>query len=419
MPGSLRSSPTGLRRPGVLPERRGRARLPGGLAAHPGPAERRRPLLDRRDRGRVHGWAGPGQPRWAACASTARDRRRARSSCSPRASSASPPSAALSAPSLRLALVAPRLALRGAAARRRSSTSRRSAVPTVLMGMSLPFLTRGHGARTRSGRRDHRASSTASTSWARPRAPWPRPGCFVRHHGIAAPRSGPPSPPTCVAGLCALALALRAAARARGGRRRRREPRARHCPGGTDGSGAGSRSMPSSGFCALALEMLWFRMIEVSVKSTALHVRHAAGRCISFGSGVGAIAGIALAPRDRRPAARLPGLPVPAARLRLRRDRAAASGCRRTLRSTPGSTTCGAAAAPSTWAAMALGALLRLYVVLPARTVRSADRPHGPVVSRSSSARCRTTRAPAAGRSACCRPPTSPAASRAACSWGS
>ena len=51
------------RRRSLLPERGRRPRLPGRLAAHPGPAERRRDLLDRDHRGRLHGGARTRQPR--------------------------------------------------------------------------------------------------------------------------------------------------------------------------------------------------------------------------------------------------------------------------------------------------------------------------------------------------------------------
>ena len=50
----------------VLPERRRRARLPGDVAAHPRPAQRRRHLLDRGDRGRLHARARARAATWAA-----------------------------------------------------------------------------------------------------------------------------------------------------------------------------------------------------------------------------------------------------------------------------------------------------------------------------------------------------------------
>src|SRR5512143_1620611 len=50
------------RRPPVLPERRRRPRLPGRVAEAARPPQRRRPLLRRDDRGRLHGGARPRQP---------------------------------------------------------------------------------------------------------------------------------------------------------------------------------------------------------------------------------------------------------------------------------------------------------------------------------------------------------------------
>ena len=57
------SGPHGPPRNRLLPERRRRARLPGGVAAHPDPAHRHRDRVRVPDRGRLHGRARPGQPR--------------------------------------------------------------------------------------------------------------------------------------------------------------------------------------------------------------------------------------------------------------------------------------------------------------------------------------------------------------------
>ena len=148
------------------------------------------------------------------------------------------------APLLRLALRPPRLALRGAAARRPFCTSRRLLVPTVLMGMSLPFLTRAmvRRAETAGGTIAFlyginvlgAAAGALATPWV-----------FMRHYGVGAALWGAVAA-NLVAGLSALALALwRTAGEgaaeadpeggARPATRRRRRP---------DGSGAGSPSMP-------------------------------------------------------------------------------------------------------------------------------------------------------------------------------
>ena len=49
--------------PRLFPERHRRARVPGDVAAHPRPAQRRRHLLGGGDRGRLHARPGGGQPR--------------------------------------------------------------------------------------------------------------------------------------------------------------------------------------------------------------------------------------------------------------------------------------------------------------------------------------------------------------------
>ena len=129
------------RRPPVPAERRLGARLPGGLAAHPGAAQRRRPLLGRDDRGGVHGRARHRQPprraperaaraaRGAAAlrARRARDRRLRRrepASSTTTGSTRSPsrlPSPSLAGGLAHFAALLP---------------------PTLLMGMSLPLLVR-------------------------------------------------------------------------------------------------------------------------------------------------------------------------------------------------------------------------------------------------------------------------------------
>ena len=172
------------------------------------------------------------------------------------------------------------------------------AVPTVLMGMSLPFLTRAmvRRADTAGGTIAFlygvnvlgAAAGALATPWV-----------FIRHHGIGAALWAAVAA-NLVAGVSALALAAWRGARAETGR----------------GPEEGAQATPTvraegrfpswialyalSGFCALALEMLWFRLMEVSVKSTA----YTFGTLLAlylFGSGAGAIAGIALAPRVGAP----------------------------------------------------------------------------------------------------------------------
>jgi predicted membrane-bound spermidine synthase len=171
-------------------------------------------------------------------------------------------------------------------------------VPTLLMGMSLPFLTRAmvRRAETAGGTIAFlyginvlgAAAGALATPWV-----------FMRHYGVAAALWGAVAA-NLVAGLSALALALwrsgaEGAAEAPAGGAR---PATAAGEAGRFGSWIALYAL--SGFCALALELLWFRMMEVSVKSSA----YTFGTVLAlylFGSGVGAMAGIALAPRIGAP----------------------------------------------------------------------------------------------------------------------
>jgi predicted membrane-bound spermidine synthase len=173
------------------------------------------------------------------------------------------------------------------------------AVPTILMGMSLPLLTRAvvERAETAGGTIAFlyginvlgAATGALATPWV-----------FFRHYGVRAAVWAAVAA-NVIAGMSALALALR-----RGGRDRPEVepeggPRPAVAPGGAEGRfGSWIALYALSGFCALALEMLWFRMMEVSIKSTS----YTFGTLLAlylFGSGVGAIAGIFLAPRIGAP----------------------------------------------------------------------------------------------------------------------
>ncbi|HUG52034.1 MAG TPA: spermidine synthase [Vicinamibacteria bacterium] len=181
------------------------------------------------------------------------------------------------------------------------------AVPTVLMGMSLPFLARAmvHEASSAGGTIAFlyginvlgAAAGALATPWV-----------FIRHHGIRA-AVWAAVVANLVAGVSALALALW---------RRRRSANAERAAPAT-GAAAATATSPAtspatatsghsfrswialyalSGFCALSLEILWFRVMEVSVKSTA----YTFGTLLAvylLGSGVGSVAGITLARRLR------------------------------------------------------------------------------------------------------------------------
>ena len=172
------------------------------------------------------------------------------------------------------------------------------AVPTILMGMSLPFLTRAtvRAAETAGGTIAFlyginvlgAAAGALATPWV-----------FMRHYGLAAALWGAVIA-NLVAGLAALALAVWQGKRAETDDAPAQGAAAARASRAEGRFGSWIALYALSGFCALALEMLWFRVMEVSIKSSA----YTFGTLLSlylFGSGVGALAGIALAPRIGSP----------------------------------------------------------------------------------------------------------------------
>ncbi len=176
------------------------------------------------------------------------------------------------------------------------------AVPTVLMGLSLPFLARAmvRDLETASGTIAFLyAINVLGAAAGALATPW----IFIRHFGIpTAVRAAAAA--NLVAGLSALALAAR---RSRGdvpaaGVARRAE---------TAGAPTPCAEAPASfrlwlalyalsGFSALSLEMLWFRIVEIGVKATA----YTFGTLLAvylLGSALGSLAGIPLARRVTRP----------------------------------------------------------------------------------------------------------------------
>jgi predicted membrane-bound spermidine synthase len=174
------------------------------------------------------------------------------------------------------------------------------ALPTVLMGMSLPLLTRAVVRQVESAAGTvaflygvnvlGAAAGALATPWV-----------FFRHHGVRAAVMAAVAA-NLVAGSSALALALWGWSSERTEAFPERDARASAVtPGDARGAFGGWIALyATSGFCALALEMLWFRIMEVSFKSTS----YTFGTLLAlylFGSGVGAIAGITLAPRIGAP----------------------------------------------------------------------------------------------------------------------
>ncbi|HET6897569.1 MAG TPA: fused MFS/spermidine synthase [Vicinamibacteria bacterium] len=175
------------------------------------------------------------------------------------------------------------------------------ALPTILMGMSLPFLTRAmvRDAATASQTIGFLyAINVLGAAAGALATPW----VFIRHHGIRTAVMAAVAA-NVIAGLCAvgLALASRSAQRTETGTGTETET-------GTD---ARTEEEPRSfrtwlllyalsGLCALALEILWFRVLDVALKSTAFTF----GTLLTvylLGSGAGAFVGVARVRHLRRP----------------------------------------------------------------------------------------------------------------------
>lgn len=171
------------------------------------------------------------------------------------------------------------------------------AVPTLLMGTSLPFLVRAMVAEARTAGRTigvlyginllGAAAGAFLTPWVLIRLYGVRGAVFWAAAGNAA------------AGLLALALYAYF-------RRRAAAASAPAEPAPALGGGP-TQSFPLwmglyalSGFCALSLEILWFRVLEVAVKATAFTF----GTMLALyllGSAVGCLAGAPFVTRLRRP----------------------------------------------------------------------------------------------------------------------
>jgi len=172
--------------------------------------------------------------------------------------------------------------------------------PTVLMGMSLPLLARAMVADARTAGRVIGflyAVNLLGASVGSLLTPW----VLVRHFGIrgATYVAAAANLFTALAGLAATLLLRRRAAV-------REEEMTVPAPAG-DPDAPGGRPLSlwiglyaASGFCALALELIWFRLLDVAVKSKAQTL----GTLLSLyllGCAVGCLAGIWAVPRLRRP----------------------------------------------------------------------------------------------------------------------
>ena len=163
----------------------------------------------------------------------------------------------------------------------RSSRRSCSAVPTVLMGGTLPGRRARHGGprRRRSRRRGSRRSTASTRS-----APWsaasPRPSPCSRALGHARVRSGSPRAST---RSSRASRASRRGGAARSSRERRlprpatrrgrprptrRRPRRRRPAGGSS-----SRAAAAVGFAFFLMELVWYRMLAPLLGGIGVHVR--------------------------------------------------------------------------------------------------------------------------------------------------
>jgi spermidine synthase len=168
--------------------------------------------------------------------------------------------------------------------------------PTLLMGMSLPFLVRAMLREPRAAGRTIGflyGINVLGASAGAMLTPW----LLIRFWGIRDAVAAAAAA-NAAAGLIALALAWR----------RGVEPAPAHSvevpargdQPGTHPFGLWVSLYALSGFCALALEILWFRIVDVAVKATAFTFGTVLALYL-LGSGLGCLAGAGLAPRVRRP----------------------------------------------------------------------------------------------------------------------
>jgi spermidine synthase len=173
--------------------------------------------------------------------------------------------------------------------------------PTVLMGMSLPLLTRAMVSEARTAGRTIGllyALNILGAAGGAVLTPW----LLIKHLGIrgATFAAAGANVFTALAGLVAVWLLRRRAAAAA-------VDEGASVVAADAGDAAAARSFPlwvalyaASGFCALSLEIIWFRMLDVAVKSKAFTF----GTLLALyllGCGIGCLIGAALVQRLKRP----------------------------------------------------------------------------------------------------------------------
>jgi hypothetical protein len=168
--------------------------------------------------------------------------------------------------------------------------------PTVLMGMSLPFLVRAMVRRAAVAGRTIGllyAVNLLGASAGALLTPW----VLIRFWGIRGAVAAAAAA-NAIAGLTALALSR---ARTTEGE----DPAADAAqvvgePAGRHPFGLWVALYTLSGFCALALEITWFRLLDVSVKATAFTFGTVLALYL-LGVGLGCVSGAFVAPRLERP----------------------------------------------------------------------------------------------------------------------
>jgi spermidine synthase len=173
------------------------------------------------------------------------------------------------------------------------------ALPTVLMGTSLPFLVRAMVGEARTAGRTIgvlygiNLLGAAAGAWL---APW----VLIRLYGIrgAARWAAIANVAAGVLALLLFFLRARSAAPEREAEAGTSAPEAASGP--TQSFGAWMALYALSGFCALSLEILWFRLLDLAVKATAFTF----GTMLALyllGSAVGCLLGAPFVARLRRP----------------------------------------------------------------------------------------------------------------------
>ncbi len=175
-------------------------------------------------------------------------------------------------------------------------------LPTGLMGMSLPLLTRALVREAPTASRTIGflyGINVLGASLGALLAPW----LFMRHYGVRAAILAAACG-NLLAGLGALSIAALARRRGRAAALGTEPPQASYVRPDLAEPPAGFSTWLGlyalSGFCALSLEMLWFRLLEVALKSSAFTF----GTLLFIyllGSALGSLVGALVSRRIRRP----------------------------------------------------------------------------------------------------------------------